>query len=409
MFLIKRAYFNKTNIIKGLLVAILFSAFIYLAHFEIYNKTINSIFALISLYYILKASKSQGFYLGFFIGIFWFYWVSISLQYYEVTYLAPLSILLFAVSYGLFFYIICYFESTLIRVILIYLFSYFHPLGFNWFIPELIYVDSHFSIQKEHFALILASIYMVIKLSRYKLLALLPLVLALDFGNQSIQMPNIKIDMPKFNVKQEQKWLKGNLSNLVEQNLEIIDNSIKNENELVILPETAFPILLNKEHFIMDALIEKSYKIDILLGSLYYEDDSFYNATYYFSKGNLQIAKKFVLVPFGEEIPFPKIFVDLINDIFYNGAQDYKKALSPTDFEIKGEKFRNAICYEATSDKIFENLDDTKYMIAISNNAWFTPSIEPTLQKLILKYYAKKYNIVIYHQVNGSENYIIKP
>lgn len=409
MFLIKRAYFNKTNIIKGLLVAILFSAFIYLAHFEIYNKTINSIFALISLYYILKASKSQGFYLGFFIGIFWFYWVSISLQYYEVTYLAPLSILLFAVSYGLFFYIICYFESTLIRVILIYLFSYFHPLGFNWFIPELIFVDSYFSIQKEHFALILASIYMVIKLSRYKLLALLPLVLALDFGNQSIQMPNIKIDMPKFNVKQEQKWLKGNLSNLVEQNLEIIDNSIKNENELVILPETAFPILLNKEHFIMDALIEKSYKIDILLGSLYYEDDSFYNATYYFSKGNLQIAKKFVLVPFGEEIPFPKIFVDLINDIFYNGAQDYKKALSPTDFEIKGEKFRNAICYEATSDKIFENLDDTKYMIAISNNAWFTPSIEPTLQKLLLKYYAKKYNIIIYHQVNGSENYIIKP
>ena len=28
-------------------------------------------------------------------------------------------------------------------------------------------------------------------------------------------------------------------------------------------------------------------------------------------------------------------------------------------------------------------------MIVISNNAWFIPSIEPTLQHLLLKYYSK--------------------
>ena len=36
-------------------------------------------------------------------------------------------------------------------------------------------------------------------------------------------------------------------------------------------------------------------------------------------------------------------------------------------------------------------------MIVISNNAWFTPSIEPILQKQLLRYYAKKYGISIYH------------
>jgi apolipoprotein N-acyltransferase len=159
----------------------------------------------------------------------------------------------------------------------------------------------------------------------------------------------------------------------------------------------------------MEKLLEKSLKINIIAGSLFYEDDNFYNATYFFSKGKVEIAKKYVLVPFGEEIPFPQFLVDIINEIFYNGAKDYKKAEKPTDFLIKGEKFRNAICYEATSDKIFENLGDTKYMIAISNNAWFTPSIEPTLQKLLLKYYARKYDVIIYHQINGSENYIIRP
>ena len=105
----------------------------------------------------------------------------------------------------------------------------------------------------------------------------------------------------------------------------------------------------------------------------------------------------------------PKFLVDLINDIFYNGAQDYSKASEATDFIIKGEKFRNAICYEATTDKIFENLGDTKYMIAISNNAWFTPSIEPTLQHLLLKYFSKKYDVNIYHVVNGSPNRIYRP
>lgn len=409
MFLVKREYFNKTIIIKGLLIAFLFSAFIYLAHFGIYNKTINTIFGLTSLYFILKASKKESFFIGFFIGIFWFYWVSISLQYYNLNYLVPLIILLFALSYGIIFFLINSFKTVFFRLILIFCLSFFHPLGFNWFIPELVFVDSFFSIQKVYFAIILASIYMFISLKKNKYLAILPLIIALDTKDTSIKVPNIKIDMPKFEVKQEQKWIKSNLPNLIENNLKIIDNSIKNRNDLVILPETIFPILLNKDHFILDTLIKKSLEIDIILGSLFHEDNNYYNATYYFSQGKIQIAKKYVLVPFGEEIPFPEFLVKIINDIFYNGAQDYKKAKSPTDFVIKGTKFRNAICYEATSDKIYDNLGDVKYMVAISNNAWFTPSIEPTLQKLLLKYYSKKYKMIIYHQINGSENYILKP
>ena len=35
--------------------------------------------------------------------------------------------------------------------------------------------------------------------------------------------------------------------------------------------------------------------------------------------------------------------------------------------------------------------------------------IEPTLQKLLLRYYSKKYNITIFHVVNGSPNFIFRP
>ena len=78
-----------------------------------------------------------------------------------------------------------------------------------------------------------------------------------------------------------------------------------------------------------------------------------------------------------------------------------------TDFIIKGIKFRNAICYEATCNEIYSG--DVEFVIAISNNAWFRPSIEPTLQRLLLKFYAKKYNIVIYHTTNGDGSGVILP
>lgn len=409
MFIDKRGYSNKTNIIKGLLIASLFSAFIYLEYFEIHNKILNSILAIVSLYFILKASRKESFFIGFFIGAFWFYWVGISVQYYDLTYLAPLVILFFATGYGIIFYLFSFFEILELKVIFIYFLSYVHPLGFDWFIPELTLINSNFATSKESFALILFAIYIFIKLKKLKFIALIPLFFAISSTGIYIDNPRFKIDMPQLNVPQEQKWVKENLSNIISNNLGLIDKSILNGNDLIILPETTFPILLNKNGFLMEKLLNKSYEIDIIAGALYTENGEFYNTTYHFSKGKFEVAKKVVLVPFGEEIPLPKFFVDLINDIFYNGAKDYDKAKTPTDFIINGEKLRNAICYEATSEKIYQNLGDTRYMIAISNNAWFTPSIEPTLQKMILRYYSKKYGVTIFHSINGSLNYIVRP
>ena len=350
------------------------------------------------------------FYIGFFVGILWFYWVGISFQYYDLTYLSPFIVLGFALTYGIIFYLIALYDHPIFRIIVISLLSFIQPFGFNWFIPELIFVDSYFPITKEYFILILASVYMFIYLNKkIKIIAIIPLLLIISNNQTSVNSPDINISMPQVNVAQDSKWLKSNLTNVIDQNLKLIDHAIEKGKELVILPETAFPVLLNKEDYLRHKLEEKSKHIEIVAGALFLENRQYYNATYHFMDGSFEIAKKIVLVPFGEEIPLPKFFVDLINDTFFNGAEDYKKADKPTDFIIKNIKFRNAICYEATSEEIYQNLNDVKYVIATSNNAWFTPSIEPTLQKLLLKYYAKKYKVSIFHSVNGSENYIINP
>lgn len=410
MFLVKRDNFNKNLIIKGLITAILLSAFIYLSYFNIEYRFINTILGLLGLYFLLTIPRRAIFIAGFATGVLWCYWMAISLKYYDLVFLTPVLIIAIGLVYALIFLLFTIYDKTYFRLILIFAFTFIAPFGFNWMKFELIFLDSYLGTSKEDFALILVSLLMIVKLKRMKILSIIPLLFAINIQNGLyIDNPNAKIEMPQMNIKQNLKWEKDYRNTIFEKNLSVINTAIANKKDLVILPETAYPTLLNKDNVLLEQLKEKSNEIDIITGSLFLENKQYFNATYHISKGAVKIAKKVVLVPFGEEIPFPKFLVDIINDIFYNGAQDYAKASKATDFEIMGQKFRNAICYEGTTDKIFENLNDVKYMIVTSNNAWFTPSIEPTLQKLLLRYYSKKYDVTIFHVVNGSENFIFRP
>jgi apolipoprotein N-acyltransferase len=216
----------------------------------------------------------------------------------------------------------------------------------------------------------------------------------------------MKIYIPQYNINQNIKWNSTYKQDLININLKNIDYAIKNKYDLVILPETIFPFPLNKNKDLLKLLKNKSMHISIIAGALEYEKNEYYNSTYYFNNSNIQIARKVVLVPFGESIPLPKFLVDIINHYFFNDASDYSISTSPTTFNINNINFRNAICFEATTDIIYKHLD-SNYIIVTSNNAWFTPSIEPILQNLLLKYYAKKYNVIIFHSSNSSKNKII--
>ncbi|HEY9129876.1 MAG TPA: apolipoprotein N-acyltransferase, partial [Sulfurovum sp.] len=130
------------------------------------------------------------------------------------------------------------------------------------------------------------------------------------------------------------------------------------------------------------------------------------NSTYIFTEGKIAVANKVILVPFGESNPLPEFLSNWVNKVFYDGAVDYVASRNVTDYTIDGKVYRNAICFEATSEKLYEG--NPENMIVLSNNGWFTPSTEPTLQKLLLQYYSKKYGTTIYHSVNMSDSYVVK-
>ncbi len=391
--------------------AFLLSLFIYLNFFNLNNliilKIINSITAILGFYLILKSKREILFWNGVFVGLLWFYWIGFSFRYYDASYAIPFMLIFIALLYGIIFWFIGVFHTS-IRAFLILILSYFHPLNFNWFIPELTLIDTFFGIEKWQFAIFLLSIMLFILIKNsYRYLSILLLIASINFTpNQKLPLPKQKIYLSSLNTPQELKWKDEYKNESININLNIINKAISQKYDTVVLSESAFAIFLNMTPNLMKKLKELSKNINIVTGGLYTDGKDSYNSTYYFIKGEVKIANKVVLVPFGEEIPLPSIISKQINKIFYNGADDYIAAKNPTDVELNGETFRNAICYEATREELFMN--DPKFMIAMSNNAWFTPSIEPTLQHLLLRYFSRIHKTVIFHSANMSKSGVIR-
>ena len=392
---------------KSIISSISLSLFIYLEYFNLSNILINTIISLYGFYLLFTLNKKELFSTGFLTSILWFWWISYSFVYYDLTYLIPLVLIGIGTIYGILFYFAGVIDSLLFRVIYFFSLSFINPFNFNWFKLELPFINSYLGTSKIDFFIILASSAMLIyfhKQNKFKAGIILYIIglTILSIINKPIlnTVPSeLNILLQNTNISQKEKWNKNNRNKILNENFNNIENAINSNYDLIIFPETSFPIVLNHQKKIEEKLLKYSKNISIVLGALYEKDKLLYNSSYLFQDGIITVANKVVLVPFGEAVPLPEVLRDIINNTFYNGAKDYETAKKPTTFNIKDIKFRNAICYEATTDEIYKDLD-TSYVIAISNNAWFTPSIQPTLQNLLIKYYSSKYNLYIYSVTN---------
>lgn len=403
-------YFTRIYIIKAFVIALLLSAFIYLSYFEITIRPLNSLLAMAGFYLLLGENRIIWFWSGLFIGLMWFYWISFSFVYYDLSFLIPLIILGVAFVYGVLFWLIGRLGSSIyLQLPLLFGVSFIDPFGFNWLKLEVILIDTYFSTTHLAFGLFLSGIALLKALPKwFKTLALIPLLGAFYQTSPNVMLPKIDVAIPTMHIPQSQRWDAAYQKEAIDLNFALIEQAIAQNKELIIFPESAFPLYLNRAPRLIEALKNYSQQITIVTGSLTYEENQgFFNSSYLFQKSEMQIAHKIILVPFGEEVPFPAFIVEIINKLFFDGAKDYQKAKEPQDFVINGNAFRSAICYEGTNDKLFEG--NPKQMIVISNNAWFSPSTEQTLQYLLLRYYAKKYQTVIYHSANSGKSGVILP
>ena len=180
---------------------------------------------------------------------------------------------------------------------------------------------------------------------------------------------------------------------------------------MIIFPETILPFILNSENpleqSVQQKLLTLSKDIVIVLGAFSEQNLAFHNSTYIFANAKMQILNKVILAPFGERIPLPDFLAKPLYKVFFGLEEGLASANVPQNFTALGRLWRNAICYEGTSRKLYTGAPP--YLVMISNNGWFHPSIEPYLQRVLLKYYARLYGTTILHAVNRSDSGIIAP
>jgi len=413
-----RRYFSTFEITRGFLIALLSSAFIYLDYWGLSHPLLTTLFGLTALYLLLQEEQKAWFFSGFFIGLFWFWWILLSFKHYEMIWAIPIGLLIIALSYGILFWLIAWISKKIssllpatysllpltLKALGLLVLSYIHPFGFDWFKPELMFVESYLGIEKWQFALILIAI----SLSIWKKQLLYLFLVLLAYQPTTIATSTIPgtIQIVTTNTSVKDKWKASLQPTHFNALFKAIDQAIDANKTLVILPESVFPMFVNRSQELINKLQERAKQISIVTGGLYWDGKTPRNSTYIFTNGEIKVANKVVLVPFGESNPLPDFLSDWVNKIFYDGAVDYKASKNVIDYKIDENTYRNAICFEATSEKLYEG--NPKNMIVLSNNGWFTPSIEPTLQKLLLQYYSKKYGTTIYHAVNMSDSYIIE-
>ena len=411
----KRVSINFSNlfkvIVEGLGIALLFSLFIYAAYFGLSSRLFDTLFALAAFYMLLTAPLRVLVTAGGFIGLLWFYWIGYSFEYYHVGWMAPFITLFFILLYALFFGVVGLSQNPFVRALILFALSYVEPMDWNWLQMELPFVNSYIGVEKWQYALVLIALSLLVYLAstplkRYRFAALLLLLGTFSYNTAPLTTPDLKIKLYAPQLLQEEKWLQSNRQKIINTNFIEISKAIAEGYDLIVLPESAFPLFLNKNPFLIMQLKNYSRHIDIITGALLTEKGLHYNVSFHFFQGKYTLAKKMVLVPFGEYIPLPEFLRSWVNSTFFDGASDFVTAKQPTDFKVKGTSFRNAICYEATCEEIYEG--DPRYLVAISNNGWFYPSIEPTLQKLLMKFYAKKHHSIIYHSANMGGTGIIR-
>ncbi len=404
--------FSRQNFLADFLAAsaitLGFSFFIYAEHFGLRHiAALETVLALGAYYGMLSASRRSVLLAGFFIGLFWFYWIGYSFRYYGMPWMQLPMALFFGLVYSLYFGILALSERPYVRAPLLFALTFLAPFGFNWMVPELPLLFTWLGFEKWQFALILASLALFATLkSPWRFAALILLAGAYAPPYSPPPMPPLKVKLVQTRTPQSLKWKRSYQMRAIAENFAAIDDAVAQKYDLVVLPESVFPLFLNRRPELLERLKARSKSIAIVTGALMYDDGHNYNVTYFFSDGKMQIAKKMVLVPFGEYIPLPRWIGHWVNDLIFDGASDYLAAEHPTDFVIDGVPFRNAVCYEATAEPLYAG--DPKYMIAISNNAWFMPSIEPTLQKLLMRYYARRHHTIIFHSANAAGTGIVK-
>ena len=194
----------------------------------------------------------------------------------------------------------------------------------------------------------------------------------------------------------------------------------KDQIDLIVWPETAFPRLLSSDAMkINPNIVPKIFKDSILESGAelfvggydknkydeYFFESEFNTAFHFSSTAELKdYYHKIKLIPFGESLPFGPLnryFAKFLQNISFF-ATGKKYSLFKT---INGTPFSSAICYEILFSSFIRNYlnnleTQPEFLINITNDSWYGDTAEPYQHLFLAHWRALEFNLPIVRMTN---------
>ncbi|OIQ83799.1 apolipoprotein N-acyltransferase [mine drainage metagenome] len=180
----------------------------------------------------------------------------------------------------------------------------------------------------------------------------------------------ISVSLLQGNIAQDMKWQEAEVARTLATYLDL---ARRHPAELVVLPETALPMLLDQVPAGYRAALAKAGRGDVLAGVVESRDGRYYNSMASMEAGRTQIYRKDHLVPFGEFIPLKGVLGWIYNDLLHIPLTDLASGgRQQRPLDLAGQKVAVDICYEDVfGEEIIRQLPEATLLVNASNDAWY--------------------------------------
>ncbi|TAG83183.1 MAG: apolipoprotein N-acyltransferase [Betaproteobacteria bacterium] len=185
----------------------------------------------------------------------------------------------------------------------------------------------------------------------------------------------LRLSLLQGNIEQSLKWDPARFQATLATYEKLVREA---KGELIILPETAIPNLLDRvprEYVERLQSIAKEKRANLVIGVPIEDNGKYYNAAVSFGIDPPQQYRKVHLVPFGEYMPLQGVL-----GWFYRNLQIPMSNFAAGDpnqplMTLNGQTLGISICYEdAFARDVHRTLPDATLLVNISNDAWFGKS-----------------------------------
>jgi apolipoprotein N-acyltransferase len=183
----------------------------------------------------------------------------------------------------------------------------------------------------------------------------------------------LKVSLLQGNIPQELKFDEDKLVGTLETYRRLI---LQTDARLIILPETAFPVLRGEVPETLAAIIGEHARKnagDVLIGAFEVDHGLYYNSVFSLGTAESQSYRKNHLVPFGEFIPLRPALGWFINEVLDIPMGDLARGgINQVPLKVAGQKVAVDICYEDVfGEEIIRALPEATLLVNVSNDAWY--------------------------------------